>query len=118
MRYNDDKRFNKRRTYLKDGEMKTRILTALAFILCLATPHKGMTQDVLRYEPPKEQVQDIAFEMSQNKELTYRFAGDDEEGALKLFVKNAKTEMEAIDPTASRLNAIQPAAGVKVHFEF
>ena len=51
--------------------------------------------------------------------FSFMFAGDpEEEGALKLFVKNTKSHNDLYDPTADSLSQISPAAGIQLHFDF
>ena len=55
----------------------------------------------------------------EDKGFSYELAGNaEEEGALKLFVKNTTSEHEIFDINADDLNRIAPAAGIKIQFEF
>jgi len=70
--------------------------------------------------------QDADFEFSEqpvfekeDKGFSYELSGNaEEEGALKLFVKNAASEHEIYDINADDLNRITPAAGIKLQFDF
>jgi len=90
-------------------------LTFQRVMLCLLAtfPHHAIAYDdnFQRSEEPVLETDDKGF--------AYHFIGNaEDEGAFKLFLKNTTSDHELIDPTADKMNAIQPAAGIKLQFEF
>ncbi len=90
--------------------------------LCLFAPALGNAQEL-----PTRDISDIEYNLEAERGplqiedqggMSVRFLGEEEEGALKLFIKNAASNYDPGDPTANTLNAISPAAGIAFKFEF
>lgn len=61
--------------------------------------------------------QDHVWGLNRDQGLTYRMAGDREEGALRFYFRADKRDLE--DPAlADSLNRIAPATGIQFHMEF
>ncbi len=97
--------------------MKTKIHFLSVMTLLLLIPQLGSAQDGygLKNKPKNEKP---VLKIEENNGLTVRFLGEEEEGALKLFIKNTTSNYDLRDPTADALNEISPAAGIQFKFEF
>ncbi|NCT40727.1 MAG: hypothetical protein GW778_03580 [Alphaproteobacteria bacterium] len=101
--------------------MKTRTyLTILTFLCTVASQSFANETYKLNAQADKKSfMEEIFGEYDDRDGIRYNFAGDaEEEGALKLFVKNTTSQNDLIDPSASALSKISPAAGIQLNFEF
>lgn len=93
-------------------------LGAMACVLLV--PGLGAAQEGYTYKRHVEDEKPVQLEQQQSLDsgLSVRFMGEEEQGALKLYVKNAASQYDLHDPTADALNQISPAAGIQFKFEF
>jgi len=87
------------------------LLTAFTLIGTLpanAVEQKGAIEET-KSQTIKREDKGFSFELAGNAE---------EEGALKLFIKDTSSKHEIHDINADDLNRIAPAAGIKFQFEF
>lgn len=96
--------------------MKKLVCSGFFMFLCAAVPVTGA---VAVEKNTKGNLAEQGFFAEEDKGFSYELAGDaEEEGALKLFVKNTASDHEIYDISADDLNRINPAAGIKLQFEF
>ncbi len=96
--------------------MKNIIYSGFLLLTCSILPYANAQA----FEPDTQYNfdNDSALE-KEGQGFSLELAGDpEEEGALELFVKNTSSEHEIHDITADDLNRINPAAGIKLQFEF
>lgn len=58
------------------------------------------------------------WDLNRQDGLTYRFAGDREDGAFQFFLRRQDDTAFIQDPTADDLNRIEPAVGVQLKMGF
>ncbi|MCB1562761.1 MAG: hypothetical protein KDJ75_04235 [Alphaproteobacteria bacterium] len=107
---------------------KTLFLSALVFTLLSGVPCRaeesfsapeaayGIHESV---SVPAAQAETAFAVGASGRELAYEFAGDREEGALRLFLsRESFTKRDKDDILAEELNGLSPAAGIRFTIDF
>lgn len=100
--------------------MKANCIFLGAMACILLVPGLGAAQEGYEYKRHADDEKAVQLENNNGLQtgLSVHFMGEEEQGALKLYVKNAASQYDLHDPTADALNQISPAAGIQFKFEF
>ncbi|MEZ5919114.1 MAG: hypothetical protein R3D66_04130 [Alphaproteobacteria bacterium] len=94
---------------------KTLFLSALAFTLLSGVPCRAEEP----FSAPVAQAETAFAVGASGRELAYEFAGDREEGALRLFLsRESFVKRDKDDILAEELNRLSPAAGIRFVVDF